>query len=258
MKSFSLAFILAFSSSFIIAQTNSNREYYQLKGYTFSNSEQEKTADFYLRYAYLPALKRMGISNIGVFKLKENPSDSTLKTFVLIPFQSIDQFLNLDQHLNADDIYTSAGSEYINAYFDAPPYDRIESTLLLAFSDMPIMQPCPLKSDRSKRVYELRSYQSATEKYLKTKVDMFNAGGEIKLFEKLGFNAVFYGEVISGSVMPNLMYMTTFSDQESRDAHWKSFGSSPEWKVLSSLEKYKNTVSHIEITFLYPTEYSDY
>lgn len=241
-----------------MAQTNSNREYYQLKEYSFSNTEQEKTTDSYLKDAYLPALKRLGIKTIGVFKLIENPSDSTLKTFVLIPFQSIDQFLNLDQNLHADSVYKSAGSEYINASFDFPPYDRIESTLLLAFSDMPMMEPSPLKGDRSKRVYELRSYQSATEEYFKTKVDMFNAGGEIELFEKLGFNAVFYGEVISGSDMPNLMYMTTFSDQESRDAHWSSFGSSPDWKVLSSIEKYKNTVSHIDITFLYPTEYSDY
>jgi hypothetical protein len=28
---------------------------------------------------------------------------------------------------------------------------------------------------------------------------MFNVGGEIDLFEQLGFNAVFYGEVISGA-----------------------------------------------------------
>jgi hypothetical protein len=35
-------------------------------------------------------------------------------------------------------------------------------------------------------------------------------GGEVPLFVRLGFNAVFYGEVIVGSHMPNLMYMTTF------------------------------------------------
>ena len=87
---------------------------------------------------------------------------------------------------------------------------------------------------------------------------MFNAGGEIKLFERLGFNAVFYGEVISGAKMPNLMYMTTFADQQSRDAHWKSFVDSPEWKGLIAMEKYKNNISHIDITFLYPTDYSDY
>jgi hypothetical protein len=104
----------------------------------------------------------------------------------------------------------------------------------------------------------LRSYESATEAYYKNKVEMFNAGGEIKLFDRLAFNAVFYGEVISGAKMPNLMYLTTFDNQESRDQHWKSFGESPEWKELIAMEKYKNNMSHIDITFLYPTAYSDY
>ena len=39
---------------------------------------------------------------------------------------------------------------------------------------------------------------------------MFNAGGEIDIFTKLNFNAVFYGDVIVGSHMPNLMYLTCF------------------------------------------------
>ena len=87
---------------------------------------------------------------------------------------------------------------------------------------------------------------------------MFNAGGEVVLFEKLGFNAVFYGEVIAGSNMPNLMYMTTHANKEARDANWKNFVDAPEWKKMSSLPKYQGNVSHIDIFFLYPTAYSDY
>jgi hypothetical protein len=58
--------------------------------------------------------------------------------------------------------------------------------------------------------------------------------------------------------MPNLMYMTTFTDQESRDEHWKAFGEAPEWKELIGMPKYEHNVSHADIIFLYPTEYSDY
>ena len=36
---------------------------------------------------------------------------------------------------------------------------------------------------------------------------MFNEGGEIRLFARLNFNAVFYGDVLAGDRMPNLMYM---------------------------------------------------
>ncbi len=37
---------------------------------------------------------------------------------------------------------------------------------------------------------------------------MFNEGGEIELFKELNFNAAFYGEVITGSRMPNFYYLT--------------------------------------------------
>ncbi len=74
---------------------------------------------------------------------------------------------------------------------------------------MPVSKKPVLKSSSVEKVYELRSYESATEKLYLNKVDMFNAGGEITLFEQLGFNAVFYGMVLAGSKMPNLMYMTS-------------------------------------------------
>jgi hypothetical protein len=50
---------------------------------------------------------------------------------------------------------------------------------------------------------------------------MFNLGDEIRLFKKLGFNAVFYGEVLSGAQMPNLMFMTSFNNMAAHDQHWK-------------------------------------
>ncbi len=35
---------------------------------------------------------------------------------------------------------------------------------------------------------------------------MFNEGGEIAIFEKVGSNAVFYAQVLFGSQKPRLMY----------------------------------------------------
>ena len=87
---------------------------------------------------------------------------------------------------------------------------------------------------------------------------MFNEGDEVGLFKRLNFNAIFYAEVVAGGKMPNLMYMTSFENMADRDAHWKSFGSDPAWKKLSAMPEYKNNVSHIDIMFLRPTDYSDY
>ncbi len=214
--------------------------------------------DKYLKEAYLPGLKKLGIDNIGVFKPKLNETDSIQKTYVLIPFSAIEQFLTLKDKLTEDKEYLNAGSEYINASHERPPYHRMETLLLKAFQGMPELHVPDFNNPRSERVYELRSYESPTEQYNKNKLEMFNGGGEINLFDRLGFNAVFYGEVIFGAKMPNLMYMTTFSDQASREKHWDTFRNAPEWKELSARSIYKNNVSHIDINFLYPTEYSDY
>lgn len=234
------------------------REYYQLREYTFNSDEQEKTTDQFLKRAFIPALKKLDIQNIGVFKIRPEKTDSIKKIIVLIPFSSIQKFLSLEKDLAKDTLYLNAGNEYLNANYLKPPYKRMASTLMKAFKDMPMMKPSILNGPKEDRVYELRSYESPTEKYFINKLEMFNAGGEIKLFEKLEFNAVFYGEVISGAKMPNLMYMTTFENQKSRDEHWKAFVDSPEWKKLSTMPKYQNNVSNITINFLYPTEYSDY
>ena len=87
---------------------------------------------------------------------------------------------------------------------------------------------------------------------------MFVEGDEVALFKRLGFNAVFYADVLAGSKMPNLMYMTTFANQASRDDHWKAFTDDAQWKSLKGNPVYQNNISKITIWFLRPTDYSDY
>ena len=234
------------------------RQYYQLKIFSLETETQVLSTDSYLKDALLPALKRLEIQPVGVFKPWPSETDSLKRIYVLIPFSSLDQFSSLESSLDKDNVYLSAGRDYINSTYDHPPYKRIESILLKAFEDMPVMRPTSLDGPRADRIYELRSYESVTESIFRNKLDMFNAGGEIKLFDQLKFNAVFYGEVISGPKMPNLMYMTTHADSITRATNWKNFVESAKWKELSSLPKYQNNVSHIDITFLYPTDYSNY
>ena len=232
------------------------RYYYQLKIYNLKDQAQEIRLDNYLKNAYLPALHRAGVKKVGVFKPTENDG-SGKKIIVFIPLKSFGDLESIEKKMDNDSRYQAAGAEYINARYNNPPYQRIESILLKAFSEMPEFSVPNHATPPSERIYELRSYEGPTEQYYRKKVEMFNEGGEIDLFERLGFQAVFYGEVISGSSMPNLMYMTTFSDMESHDEHWNTFRNHPEWKTMSALEKYKNTVSHSVIQLLHPTEYSD-
>lgn len=257
MKTIRIVLFLTYLLSNSFGSNAQSKEFYQIKTYLLKSDKQTDNIDNYLKNAFLPAIKRTGIKDVGVFKPKST-TDSITKIIVILPFTSVQQFLELEKKLENDKNYQISGNDYINAPFNDAPYARIETILLQSFSDHPFLTKPELKGPRKDRVYELRSYESATEKIYKSKVDMFNAGGEVKLFDRLEFNPVFYGEVVIGDKMPNLMYLTTFSNQESRDLHWKSFVESPEWKELLTLDKYKNTISHMEIQFLYPTEYSDY
>ncbi len=247
--------LLLLALLFTFVSAVSARDYYQIKVYNLKDKTQEAQVEKYLKNAYLPALHRAGIKQVGVFKPVEN--DTASKVFVLIPLKEIGQVEAMEAALANDSQYQKDGAEYINASWENPPYVRMESILLKAFAEMPEFVRPSHKTPASERVYELRSYEGPTEKLYRKKVEMFNEGGEVALFKKLGFQAVFYGEVLSGSTMPNLMYMTTFANMKSHDEHWNTFRNHPDWKKLSGMEEYKHTVSHSVIQLLHPTDYSD-
>lgn len=228
--------------------------YYQIKIYHLKTKAQEQRMDKFLQDAYLPALHRAGIKNIGVFKpIDQDTSDQLI--YLFIPFRKIAQFENLGSVLKNDKQFPEKGGNYLNASFNDAPYTRIESILLRAFTGMHRPAVPNLTGPRSERFYELRSYESSTEQYSTNKIKMFNEG-ELSIFKNLDFNAVFYGEVLSGSKMPNLMYMTTFKNKADRDKHWAAF--SPEYSKIKFLPEYQNNVSENVQIYLYPTEYSDF
>lgn len=256
-----IASLLLLTSAICLSWTvtgKRNPEVYQLTVYKYTTAAQEKALDTYLEMALLPALHRQKLNHIGVFKAIANDSAVVKKLYVLIPGKSMDFFETVKAGIEKDAACLEAGKEYLDAAFNAAPYDRMEQIYLKAFRLAPALQLPALTAPKKERVYELRSYESATEKIFRNKVHMFNEGGEIALFKRLNFNAVFYSEVIAGSKMPNLMYMTSFENMADRDAHWKTFGNDPEWKRLSAMPEYQHNVSVNEKNFLYPTDYSDY
>ncbi len=243
--------------AFTITLSTSARDYYQLKVYNIKNTEQETRLDNYLKNAYIPALHRAGVKTVGVFKpIADDPAAGT-KIFVLIPLKNLAELEKTEDKLADDKELQKSGSEYINAAFDNPPYERIESILLKAFVKHPDLEVYKYNTPKSEQIFELRSYQSATEKIHRKKVEMFNEGGETGIFKSVGSNAIFYGQVISGCAMPNLMYLTSYENMDSNKKHWDAFRDHPDWKKLSGMEEYKNTVSHIDKWMLHPTEYSD-
>src|SRR5574343_406939 len=239
--------VMALSCCLSFVHAKDNKEYYKLIVYHFVSTDQEKKIDQFLTATYLPKLHQNGFSTIGVFKPIANDTAKDKQVLVLLRHDKLEK---LSQPLQW-------GLFELGSY-DQPIYTRYEQILLSAFKDMPQMKVPSNDISKNDRVFELRSYESPTESAYRNKVHMFNEGGEIKLFDELGFNAVFYADVLYGSTMPNLMYMTSFNSIESRNEHWKQFGESATWKRLSSMDFYKNNMSALHSYLLKSTVYSDY
>ena len=240
------------------ATKKDNREYYRIVIYHFKTAEQKQEIDTYLEKAWLPALHRLGINNVGVFTPMANDTVADKKIVVIMPAKSLQAITDMPSKLTRDATYQEAAKSYMDAVYNNPPFTRMENLLLYAFPEAPLLTLPKLNSPKADRVYEFRSYESPTEKLFRNKVQMFNEGGEVVLFKRLNFNAIFYAEVIAGGSMPNLIYMTSFENMADRDAHWKTFSADPEWKRLSSDPIYQHNVSKSDIIFMKAASYSDY
>lgn len=252
-----LLLLCAFVYNAALAQSAKQRAFYQITVYHYNDTMQESIIEDYLQHALLPTLHSMDVKHVGVFKAMSNDTATDKKIYLFMPVNSLSDIADIGDKLATNTAYLRAGERYLDAPYDKAPYTRMENILLRAFELAPQMEQPHLKGPKSERVYEMRSYEGATEKLYLNKVKMFNAGDEIGIFAKLDFNPVFYGEVLAGSRMPNLMYMTTFENMAEREKHWKAFGESPEFKSLLAMPEYQHNVSKADIIFLRPTEYSD-
>jgi len=236
----------------VLYPPKADREFYELRGYSLKDEQQQILVENYFNDALIPALNRLGNMHIGVFtELK--PTGQT-KIYALIPYHSWDDFITVQNKLANDSLYQAAADAYLNAPAADPAYERIESSMLRSFVHMPQMQV----PERKPCIFELRRYEHASENAGKKKLEMFNDAGEIDIFKRLGFKPVFFGETLIGESRPNLIYMLTFDDMDAHDSHWKAFGNDPDWKRISAIPDYADAklVSHITSTLLVPASCS--
>jgi hypothetical protein len=238
------------------AQTeNTGRQYYELRRYHLVSGPQQKLTNSYLENALVPALNRMGMKPIGVFDLYLGPQTPAM--YVLIPSTSLESLATAELKLAQDQDYVKTGAPFLTAPANEPPYERVESSLMIAFEGYPQLTPPPVTAQHGSRVFQLRTYESPTNHDHRVKVEMFNSG-EFDIFKKAGFWDVFFGDTLIGPRLPNLTYMLSFPDLAELNAKWKVFSNDPDWKKLSSSPKfsYEPIVSNISNLILNPTSYS--
>jgi len=230
----------------------------ELRTYHFASPQKRQAFERFMASAAVPALNRAGVKPVGVFSFRpeDNPElkpgvvDSN-DLFVLLPHETPESLLTLDRRLLADEAFLKAGRGVVDSPKSDPAYSRYETSLLLGFAQCPRVE---VPTTAPGRLVQLRIYESHNEERAKKKVHMFDEGGEIALFRRLGMHPVFFGEALAGPRMPNLTYILAFDNAAKRDAAWNAFRGDPQWKKLSGDEAYKDTVSNITNLVLRPAD----
>ncbi len=126
-----------------------------------------------------------------------------------------------------------AADPFWNATSASPAFQRVEASLMIAFKGWPKLKLPAASSSKSKRIFQLRTYESPSNGYHVRKVEMFHSG-EFELFLKCGISPVFFGDKLIGSNLPNLTYMLCFADLGELNEKWLAFFTTPKWKNVSS------------------------
>lgn len=237
------------------AESQGASAYLELKYYQLHNTPEDQSRRLidFLGSQYKPAVERAGGKLIGAFT--NHIGMEAPYVLALTQHNSLGAFESTLEKLTADTEYQhglaalDSGTGY--------PYQRIDSSLLKTFSGMPQPLLSPPGENKPPRIFEMRRYESQTEVSLARKLRMFN-GGEIGIFQRLGMRPVFFGEMIVGQKMPDLIYMLSFDDLTARENLWKKFGSDPEWKKLSAPADFHDdrVVSNISNMILQPLSFS--
>ena len=213
------------------ANPTSAREFYLMRRYAMQSGPQTSVTEKYFADALLPALAKMGMGPVGAFRVEFGPE--TPIYYLLIPGSSAQALAELDLHLVGDADFLKAAAPFWNATAAAPPYQRVESSLMAAFHGWPKLTPPASAATKGKRIFQLRTYESPSDGDHVRKVEMFHSG-EFDIFLKAGFHPVFFGDTLIGSRMPNLTYMLSFADQADLETCWNAFRDAPAWKKLSA------------------------
>jgi len=226
-----------------------SKSLYELREYEVHFGANENDLHSYFQNAFIPALNKFGVKNVGVFK--ETSKSDPAKIYLLIPYYSWEDFPSVNLQVKNDADFKKASANYDLITAEKFPYVRFKTKLMISFD----AQPQIIIPAKAPRIFELRTYEGYNEDALRRKLKMFNTE-EFAIFDRTKLNRVFFGEVIAGNDMPCLTYMITFANMEEHDKSWAAFGADPDWQRISKAAEYANSVSRITKIFLEPVAYS--
>jgi hypothetical protein len=240
---------LTAGSSFAAQKPEDRKALIELREYEIHFGTNENDLHNYFQNALIPAYNKYGVKAVGVFK--ETGKSEPAKVYLLIPYPTWDVYPTINAQVKSDADFKNASADYTKLPPEKNPYSRYTGKLMIAFDGMPQL----VVPQKQPRIFELRTYEGYNEDALARKIKMFNEE-EFRIFYRTKLNPVFFGEVVAGKDLPCLTYMVTFRNMEERDKNWADFGADADWKRISALPAYANSVSRITKIFLDPTSYS--
>ena len=234
-----------------VAAVAGAREYYLIRRYKLNSGPQAAGAAKYFQDALLPALGRMGMGPVGVLNLTYGAGTPT--TLLVVPSTDLARLAQLDLLLANDETFTRAAAAFWAPAATAPPFERVTSSLSIAFEGYPRLTA----PGKTPHILQLRTYGSPTYAAHIRKVEMFHSG-EFDIFARTGSANVFFATDLVGNRGPSLTYMLAHKDLAAMDANWKAFLADPAWQKLSRDPKYSSEpiVSSVDNLVLTPAAFS--
>ncbi len=198
-----------------------------------------------------PICQKHGFGPMGFFNVDVGPSLPTV--LIIFSYPSLAEMETLWGKLNSDPDYAAVVADVEK---DEPAFYRTEAMLLRATPFCPPFQAPPLDAPGHK-IYELRIYESPTNRQLAFLHDRF-AGGEIDIFHKSGIHPILYADTVFGPNQPNMVYLIPFESADHREKCWTAFRNDPDWIKIrdESIRHGGEIVRNITNMFLSPSGFS--
>jgi hypothetical protein len=224
------------------------KEIYEWRVYTLTKDS--AALDDFFQTTLIPAYNRLG-ATIGAFKPfhAEDPASR----YLLLVYPDFETFTKAKKEIWKDEVFTKAAQPFFDATAPNPLYTDFTTYLCEAFDKIPRMR----QPDKDRTLFEFRRYHSPNEEANQRKIKMFNKD-EIDIFDKTGINSVCYGEILAGSDMPAIIYLTWYKDVPAHDEAWEQFRNHDDWKRIKSYPEYAYTATVNKSVWLSPLSYSQF
>jgi len=225
---------------------------YVVQHYRLQLGSQGTRLSDYLSKVYLPALAR---AQAGPTLVLEAQLSEHLPLVTLVgAFASAEQAWGVRTRLQSDQAFQDA----TDAWQAGPdrPFESLTAELLEAPAFAPEFGPLN-PPPKAPRIYEMRIYQTHTQKELRGLVARF-AEAEVKILTRAGSQPVMFGTTVYGQDNPNLTWMLAFDDMAAREKFSAAFSADPEWITLrqQSLERWGQIPSYRRLTLYRSAAYS--